>query len=322
MSTKLRKKPKKLRSARSSSYVFIAGCLALLAAGLMVAAKPATSAVKTEEGPIRIVNEDDIVLVQTPARPVARGEKLASIPIATMKWPKSRLSAEYISDLSQHKDAVALTPLPKFLPIPLSAITSSPLDNNQVTESIPQGMRAITVRVDAESAVEGWAQSGNFVDVLMVRAGKESEGGLETRLIAENIKILSAGRSAEPSAGEQMAPKPPSTVTLLTSQEDALKIKTAANLGKLTFALRGIADNSPAERTSINQRAVIDGAKPVEPRKRYRGKATGPDGKNYVLYDNSTWEPSAQRSKPIEIQDEPPEASAAGANRGPEVGTK
>ena len=275
--------------------VFILGIFAVSA---VITGRPDVNAKANEAAAIQIVNDDDVALIPTPARAVARGERIENVPIAIVKWPKSRITSEYVSDTESYRSSVTLTPLPKLLPIPISALSAAASDNNQVTESIPAGMRAITVRVDAESAVEGWAQSGNHVDVLLVRASREHEASLETRLIAENIKILSAGRSAEPTAAEQSAPKLPSTVTLLTSQDDALKIKTAANLGKLTFALRGVGDQLPASATSLDQRSLLGNAKPVSLKKYFKGKARGTDGKTYVLDDDSHWLETAADESP------------------------
>jgi Flp pilus assembly protein CpaB len=285
-----RKRPRRLNRRNHLSYALTGACAIGLFAAAFIAAKPSPGQTQPAGEVVRIVNDEDFVLVQTPARQVARGERLGNVPLTSLKWPKSRLTSEYISDLSAYQNAVAITPLPKLLPIPISAVTNDALDNNQVASAIPPGMRAITVKVDAESSVEGWAQSGNFVDVILVRPGKDGQGGLETKVIAENIKILSAGRSAEPVPAEQMAPKTPSTITLLASQEDTLKIKTAASLGRLTFAMRGPDDRSPTIFTDTDERRVLDDGKPIVARKiRHRGAATGPDGAKWIYTEEDGW---------------------------------
>ncbi|MFN8390267.1 MAG: Flp pilus assembly protein CpaB [Bdellovibrionota bacterium] len=283
-------RPKRIRSSSRALNLFAASAFACLVPFIGFAARPPAAAPRTSEPPLRIVNDDDIVLVQTPSRPIARGERIGGVPTTLLKWPKSRLSSEYILDMAQYGNAVALTPLPELLPIPISAVTEGRLDNNQVALAIPDGMRAITVRVDAESAVEGWAQSGNYVDVILVRPVKDGQSGLETFVIAENIKIVSAGRSAEPLAAEQIAPKTPTTVTLLTNQSDTLKIKTAANLGKLTFALRGSQDRAPTVVTETTERKVFEEGRPSKPLKHsYRGHARGPDGSSWIYSDEQGW---------------------------------
>ena len=99
----------------------------------------------------------------------------------------------------------------------------------------------MTVRVDATTAVEGWAGSGALIDVLLVTKER-------TSVVAEKVKILSAERSVSPVEGSG-APNVPSTVTLLVTQEQCLAINTAIPLGKIAFALRSSADDSQWQET-------------------------------------------------------------------------
>lgn len=293
-----RRRPIRLRSYPRGPFAASAMWIAFAAGVLIVIFRPAAVESNSQEPVMRIVNEDDIVMIQVPARAVARGEKLADVSFAAIKWPKSRVTAEYITDPGPYRSSSALTPLPKLLPVPVSALTTASFDTNHVTSAIPAGMRGITVRVDAESAVEGWAQSGNYVDVYLLRAGKGGE--LQTKVIAEDIRILSTERSAQPASSEQIAPKAPSTATLLVTQDQALKIKTAANLGRLTFALRGTDDRQPAATLGVTERDVIDEPKtPVSERKRYQGLAQGADGRAFVLEHNSDWTETPELPKKL-----------------------
>lgn len=236
---------------------------------------------------IQIVSEEESVSIPTPVRQIARGERLGSVEFVSVRWPKSKLQeGQYLVVTAQYANAYALSSLPAHLPVPLAALSNLAPDQNAVAEAIPQGMRAITVKVDAESAIEGWARSGNFIDVILVRTSKDQTIGLESLIIAENVKILSAGASAQPIASGDTAPKAPNTVTLLVSQEDALKIKTASNLGKLTFALRGTGDSAPTLSVSVDQKKLFGTTpKPAT----FTGKATGPDGSQYVLAKDKRW---------------------------------
>src|SRR5690606_1867492 len=117
-----------------------------------------------------------------------------------------------------------------------------------------------TLRVDATSAVEGWAVAGAIVDVLLVT----KEGAT---VVAEQVKILSAERSVvSPDEGQ---PRVPSTVTVLVSQEQCLALNAAVNLGKIAFALRSSQDEgtwkSPqyeaARLKSLKEAQVFEGAR-------------------------------------------------------------
>jgi pilus assembly protein CpaB len=147
-------------------------------------------------------------------------------------------------------------------------------------------MRAITVRLDAESGVEGWARSGSYVDVIVIRASRIASSGFEASVIAENVKILSANRSTETSPSSSSTAQP-ATATLLVTQQDALAIKTAQNIGKLTFALRGISDTLPTYTQRFSEKTLAGSA--TQSPMVIRGTAVGPDGQSYVLDNNNRW---------------------------------
>lgn len=233
------------------------------------------------------------VWVDVPIRRVAKGEQLANISTHAISLFANEVTPNTISSLSDFRDSYALEELPPNLPITRDKLGYQPPEGGGVVERIPQGMRAITVRVDAESAVEGWARSGNFVDVIVLRSSPEV--GLEAKVIAENVSILSAGRSTTPLANDNMAPQAPATVTLLVSQRDALAIKTAASVGRLTFSLRGTGDALPTSVKNSSQAEILAGAKKLANANfRISGSAQGPDGASYVLTDENRWIPASQ----------------------------
>ncbi len=216
--------------------------------------------------------------------------------ISKGKFADEKAAKEQIKVYENYKDAIALTALPKLLPIPTSALTTSDADLNGVTDSIPAGMRAVTVRVDAQSAVEGWAQSGSHVDVILLKPDPGQKSGVRSRIIAQDIKVLSVNSIAEPNRSDQVASKAPSTVTLLTSQQDALKITTAANLGRLMFALRGADDRKPLEITELGS-AEFDDAEIVKgPEEDYQGMAQA-NGKTFVLGRGKRWMETTEKQK-------------------------
>lgn len=236
------------------------------------------------------------MLLPTPTRNVVRGERLGDIPHTMLSWPKGRLTESYVESFVNAADRRATVPLPRYLPVPEAAVAATIDELNAVVGGIPSGMRAITVRVDIEAAIEGWAQSGNFVDVLLVTPSPQEQGAQDARVIADNIRILSAGRSATPLDNGSTA-SAPATVTLLTTQEQALSIKAASAVGRITFALRGSNDTSPSSTTTITARASLK--LPSGGTASYRGSAKGPDGRRYVLLDNTRW---------IERESQPTEA--------------
>ncbi len=216
-----------------SSYVPLIGIVisGLLALSIVIVAKQKQNF--KEPQPVYVA-EYDTVDVPVPAKMVAAGTPFQKIILEKIKYPKHQLPDMAILNSKELEGLETLVSLPAKTPLFRDNFTTSGSSLNPVIESIPAGMRAMTIKVDATSAVEGWAGSGSIVDVLLVDKAK-------TIVIAEHVKILSSERSVAPVEG-QVAPNVPSTVTLLVTQEQCLKINTAIPRGKIAFALRSFND--------------------------------------------------------------------------------
>jgi Flp pilus assembly protein CpaB len=219
-----------VRKRRSKSG--IAGVVAIVAAIVFSGYTIAAS-----QRPIPMPNNQLPRLTRVPvlAEPVPAGTELGVARFNMVDYPIDDLEQTVVQDTELLSRAVALTAIPSGVPIDSRQLSLPEASRNPVIERIPPGMRAITIQVDATSAVEGWASSGTVVDVLLVT-------DTETSVIAEQVKILSAERSVTPV--EEGTPVVPSTVTLLVTQEQTLAITTAIPLGRIAFALRSRADDS------------------------------------------------------------------------------
>ncbi|MEN9847047.1 MAG: Flp pilus assembly protein CpaB [Pseudomonadota bacterium] len=187
------------------------------------------------ERPRAYVPEFKVVEVPVPDRPVGAGISIREVPVRFEKFPEHQLPSGVVRDIGRVRDSVTLVALPGGLPILDVNLGTGEESSNPLVGRIPQGMRAMTVRVDVTAAVEGWARTGSIVDVLLV----EKQG---TRVVAERVKIISTERSLSATASLEPAGTVPSTVTLLVTQEQCLAINTAVAVGKIAFALRGGAD--------------------------------------------------------------------------------
>jgi Flp pilus assembly protein CpaB len=144
-------------------------------------------------------------------------------------------------------------------------------------------MRAMTLKVDATAAVEGWAGSGTVVDVLLVEKDR-------TTVVAEKVRVLSAERSVSPvdSGG---TPLVPSTVTLLVSQEQCLAINTAIPRGRIAFALRSGSDEDVWGDPIFTAERLKGGAVIAEERASISGYALirGGAGQKAYALANGRW---------------------------------
>jgi pilus assembly protein CpaB len=126
---------------------------------------------------------------------------------------------------------------------------------------IPQGMRAVSIRVDDVVAVAGFVGPGTRVDVLLT--GNPGAGSqvseMQTKTILENVQVLAAGQKIQPDA--HGTPEKVNVVTLLCSIEDASKLTLATSEGRVQLVLRNPTDTLKAEsKSGVGRRALFGGA--------------------------------------------------------------
>lgn len=225
------------RNYRQKDYrVYFSLTLIVIVAGTVLIVSSGKTMANTNQPVSVVVAEYDLVKLPVPAEPVRAGTRFSDIKLKTLELPVSQVPAGALQDTALLQDAVTAVSLPANLPLFRENFASDSGGANPVIDRIPSGMRAMTLKVDATTAVEGWAGSGTIVDVLLVEKER-------TTVVAENVKVLSAERSVSPVQGGA-SPEVPSTVTLLVTQEQCLAINTAVPLGKIAFALRGVSDQN------------------------------------------------------------------------------
>lgn len=267
------------RGGRGKANGAIVFAAIVVSAGLFFGLRSKTDAANVVNS-TPVVSKLDSVRLPVPVEPVAAGTKLSSIRFRTVAYPVAQVPEGAIRNITSYLDAVAVTSLPANLPLFKQNVSHAAGSSNPVIESIPEGMRAMTIKVDATSAVEGWAGSGAIVDVLLVR-------GEGTSVVAEKVKILSAERSVNPVNGTE-SPNVPSTVTLLVSQDQCLAINTAIPLGKIAFALRSTTDDGGWHLTRYHADNLKNVANGDAARKQIQGFIEI-EGKGGFALSNGQW---------------------------------
>ncbi|MCG6956904.1 MAG: Flp pilus assembly protein CpaB [Gemmatimonadetes bacterium] len=106
--------------------------------------------------------------------------------------------------------------------------------------TIPDGKRAVSVEVDQVIGVAGFVLPGTRVDVLATVMPNANRSETTTRIILQNVPVLTADQSYQKDPNED--PKIVTVVTLLVSPEEAEALTLAATEGKIQLALRNMLD--------------------------------------------------------------------------------
>jgi pilus assembly protein CpaB len=125
---------------------------------------------------------------------------------------------------------------------------------------IPEGKRAVSVRVNEVIGVAGYVLPGTKVDVLATASPTDKREDMTTKLVLSNVQVLAAGTKIEQD-GEQGKPMSVNVVTLLVTPEESEKLTLGATEGKIQLALRNPLDKEMPETPGIQPASLLGGAR-------------------------------------------------------------
>lgn len=191
--------------------------------------------------------------VAVAAKPLPVGTVLQQQHVKMVDWPAGNVPTGFASSPSEVVGRGLLTSVAQNEPL-LSSKLALKEAGGGLPITIPEGKRAVSVRVNEVVNVAGFVQPGSRVDVL-VTMDAESGGQPATQVILKNIQVLSAGqRIQENQEGE---PQNYSVATLLVTPEQAEKLTLAATRGQLQLALRNPLDMDSIQTPGIAKPEVI-----------------------------------------------------------------
>jgi pilus assembly protein CpaB len=127
---------------------------------------------------------------------------------------------------------------------------------------IPEGYRAMTVKVDDAAGISGFIQPGTLVDVVVTIDPREGSGMQDpvSKIVLQNIKVLANGQNIDKPENEREA-NSVKAVTLQVTPEQAEKLALAASEGKLQLVMRSQIDQGNEETPGVNKRNLLSGDK-------------------------------------------------------------
>jgi pilus assembly protein CpaB len=125
---------------------------------------------------------------------------------------------------------------------------------------IPEGYRAMAVKVDNIIGVSGFVMPGSYVDVVavIVPVTQGISQGPISKIVLQNIKVLASGAKID-SPQDQRQPSDVGAVTLLVTPEQAEKLVLATNEGKLQLVMRNYGDQEDTQTPGANKASLLKG---------------------------------------------------------------
>jgi len=201
----------------------------------------------------------NLVQVLVAADDIEPGSRLQDRDLRLVALPLSSVPPGAFGRVAQVRERGVIMPISRgdfILPSKLAAANAGA----GLPSMIPQGMRAVSVRVNDVVSVAGFVQPGTRVDVLSTgNTGSSNER--QTTTVLENVAVIAVGRNLDRNAAPDAQPAP--VITLLVSPDDAQKLALASQEGRIQLALRNPLDTKKSDIGATRTSALYPGGTPT-----------------------------------------------------------
>lgn len=236
--------------AKSLVLIVIAlGCGLVAAIGInqVLAHRNTPVAAQIETSPILVA------LVDVPL-----GSELTAAQVKLEQWPKDKIPAGAVSDITQVEGRRLRAKLYAGEPILEAKLLDKDASAPGLAPLVPKGYRVVSVKVDSVSGSSGLILPHDRVDVL-VHLQKNPGRGIPdtmTRTLLKDVKVVAVNEvySRDDQTGSDGSINA-KTISLLVTPSQAQMVTMATELGSIRLVMRGLEDDEHdnAESVTLSQ---------------------------------------------------------------------
>jgi pilus assembly protein CpaB len=192
-----------------------------------------------QQTPRFIASETPRASVAIAARDMNLGTILGPEDVKLIDWPEEAVPPGYVSSAEAIVGRGLIAPV-RANEVLLETKLATKDAGGGLAISIPEGMRAVSVRVDEVIGVAGFVLPATRVDVMVTLPPRPPRSETMTQVFLQNIQALAAGQLVQQDA--EGKPVIVAVITLLVSPEQGELLVLGANEGKIQLALRNTLD--------------------------------------------------------------------------------
>jgi pilus assembly protein CpaB len=236
--------------------------LLILSLALVSAAVAGFAAFRySSQRPVVAGPRDSGTQIVVAARDLPVGHFLLAEDLQVIRWPSTAVPAGYVTLPSTAVGRGLIAPVRMNSPI-LEADLAERGSGAGMPIIFPEGMRAVSVRVDEIVGVAGFVVPRTRVDVMLTMKPPQGSEQTYTQIILQNLQVLAAGQTVQ--KNEKGEPMLVSVVTLMVTPEQGEKLVLAGAQGKIQLALRNMVDVEEVRTAGIGDARLLDvGRQPV-----------------------------------------------------------
>jgi pilus assembly protein CpaB len=209
-----------------------------------------------EKGRIAVANVD-----------IELGGRVSPEMIRMADWPEGSVPAGAFNEGPKLEGRVVLVSIQRGEPITEGRLAPVGTKGG-LSAVVPEGKRAMTVRVNDVVGVAGFALPGTYVDVMVNTQDERGQRGDRdhsiSKIVLERILVLAVAQEAD---RDSTKPKVVNAVTLELTPKDAEMLDLARSVGTLSLVLRNQTDPKTTAQGSGATKAELLGLDRNEPPK-------------------------------------------------------
>jgi len=202
----------------------------------------------------RNMNEVVVAKIDIPLGTTIVAEQLTTVPLPAGAIPDGAFnSAEKLVGRVAVVNVAAREPVTDFKLAPEGSAGG-------LSSVIPEGYRAMTVKVDDVIGVAGFLRPGAMCDVLTVieQAGDMGKRNPISKIVLQNVKVLASGQNIDKPKDQREAEQV-KAVTLQVTPDQAEKLALASTEGKLRLVMRNSIDQGDEQTEGVDKNKLLTG---------------------------------------------------------------
>ena len=232
----------------------IIALLAAVAFGL-VAAISVSQYLASAQAYTKNLNQIVVAKVEIPV-----GSRIIAEQLTVAQFPRNVTPEGAYTTMDKLLDRVAVVRIAAKEPVTESRLAPVGAAGG-LSSVIPDGYRAMTVRVDEVVGVSGFIMPGTLVDIVVVTQPPKSSGQEEmvSKIVLQNIKVLASGQNIDKPKNDRDVERAVRAVTLQVTPEQAEKLALASSQGHLQLVMRNSVDQGDEVTPGANKQSLLTG---------------------------------------------------------------
>jgi pilus assembly protein CpaB len=222
----------------------------LVVAVAIVVAGLATFAVyqAVQRTPVRQVQIPTTTVVVA-SRPLPAGTRILKDDVRAVVWPADAVPPGGFTRVEDVLDRGLMGPVVENEPFAEAKLAPKEAGAG-LPPIIPDGMRALSLRVNEVVGVAGFTVPGTRVDVIVTTRAKQGVESM-SRVVLSNVPVLAAGTRYDQEKAKDGQAIPATVVTVVVSPADAERVALAVEEGSVMLALRNPLDAAPTVTSGV-----------------------------------------------------------------------